>query len=63
VVPPALGEVAIALLVVVALREAVVLLVLLDSPSCHHVTQLHGSSRAIASEVVYVCLEKSLFWK
>jgi hypothetical protein len=44
--------VAIVLLVVVALGEAVVLLVLLVSPPCHHVTQLHGSSRAIASEVI-----------
>jgi hypothetical protein len=41
--------VTIALLVVVTLGEAVVLLVLLGSPSCHHVTQLQGSSRAVAA--------------
>jgi hypothetical protein len=45
-------EIAIALVVMVALGEAVILLVLLISPPCHHVTQLHGSSRAIAPEVV-----------
>jgi hypothetical protein len=44
--------VAIALLVVVALGEAVVLLVLLVSPPCHHVAQLYNSSRAIAPKVV-----------
>jgi hypothetical protein len=44
--------VAVAVLVVVALGEAVVLLVLLVSPPCHHVTQLHGSSRAVAPDVV-----------
>jgi hypothetical protein len=44
--------VAIALLVMVMLGEAVVLLVLLVSPPCHHVKQLHGGSRTIASEVV-----------
>jgi hypothetical protein len=40
VVPLALVEmvVAISLLVVVALGEAIVLLILLVSPSCHHVT-------------------------
>jgi hypothetical protein len=54
VVPLAFVEVvvAIALLVMVVLGEAAVLLILLISPSCHHVTQLHGSSRAIAPEVV-----------
>jgi hypothetical protein len=48
VVPLALVEVAIAiaLLVAVALGEAVILLVLLVSPPCHHVMLLHGSSRA-----------------
>jgi hypothetical protein len=44
--------VAVALLVVVALREPIVLLVLLVSPPCHHVAHLHGSSRAVASEVM-----------
>jgi hypothetical protein len=44
--------VAIVLLVVVALGEAVVFLVLLVGPPCHHVTQLHRSSRAVAPEVV-----------
>jgi hypothetical protein len=46
VVPLAFVEVVIAtsLLVVVALGEAVILLVLLVSPLCHQVTQLHGSS-------------------
>jgi hypothetical protein len=54
VVPLALVKVvvAVALLVVVALGEAIVLLILLISPSCHQVAQFHGSSRAIASEVV-----------
>jgi hypothetical protein len=60
VVPLALVEVvvAIALLVVVALGEAVVLLVLLVSPPCHHVTQLYGSSQAIAPEVVVCVLQE-----
>jgi hypothetical protein len=54
VVPLAFVEVAvaIALLVVVALGEAVVFLIFLVSPLCHHVTQLHGSSRAVAPVVV-----------
>jgi hypothetical protein len=56
VVPLAFVEVAIAiaLLVMVALGEAIVFLILLVSPPCHHVTQLQGSSRAIAPEVVVV---------
>jgi hypothetical protein len=60
VVPLALVEVAIAiaLLVVVALGEAVILLVLLVSPPCHHVTQLDGSSQAIASGVVVRVLQE-----
>jgi hypothetical protein len=44
--------IAIALLVVVALGEAAIFLILLVSPPCHHVTQLHGSSQGIAPEVV-----------
>jgi hypothetical protein len=54
VVPLAFVEVivAIALFVVVALGEAVVLLVLLVSPPCHHVAQLYSSSRVVAPEVV-----------
>jgi hypothetical protein len=54
VVPLAFVEVVVAtsLLVVVALGEVVILLILLVSPSCHHVMQLHGSSRAIVPEVV-----------
>jgi hypothetical protein len=44
--------IAISLLIVVALGKAVILLVLLVSPPCQHVTQLYGSSRAIAPEVV-----------
>jgi hypothetical protein len=54
VVPLALVKVvvAITLLIVVALGEVVVLLVLLVNSPCHHVTQLHGSSRVIAFEVV-----------
>jgi hypothetical protein len=54
VVPLAFVEVAaaIALLVVVALGEAFVFLILLVSPSCHHVAQLHGSSQAVEPEVV-----------
>jgi hypothetical protein len=57
VVPLAFVEVAIAIsfLVVVALGKAVILLVLLVSPPCYHVTQLNGSSRAIAPKVV-VCV-------
>jgi hypothetical protein len=38
--------------VVVALGEAIVFLILLVSPPCHHVMQLHDSSRAVAPEVV-----------
>jgi hypothetical protein len=54
VVLPAFVEVAIAiaLLVVVALGEAVIFLILLVSPPYHHVAQLHGSSRAVAPEVM-----------
>jgi hypothetical protein len=50
-------EVAVAtsLFVVVALGEAIILLILLVNPPCHHVTLLHGSSRAIAPKVV-VCV-------
>jgi hypothetical protein len=44
--------VAIALLVVVVLGEAVVLLIYLVSPPCHYLTQLHGSSQVVAPEVV-----------
>jgi hypothetical protein len=60
VVPLAFVEmaVAIALLVVVTLGEVVVFLVLLVSPPCHHVMQLHDSSRAVASEVVVRVLEE-----
>jgi hypothetical protein len=54
VVPVALVEVAVAisLLVMVALGKAIVLLILLISPSCHHIMQLHDNSWAIASKVV-----------
>jgi hypothetical protein len=54
VVPLAFVEVAvaIALLVMVAFGEAVVFLILLVSPPCHHVMQIHGSSRTVAPEVV-----------
>jgi hypothetical protein len=54
VIPLALGEVvvAIALLAVVVLGEAVGLHILLVSPPSHYVTKLHGGSQAIASEVV-----------
>jgi hypothetical protein len=41
-----------ALLVIVALRETIILLVLLVSPPYQHVVQLHGSSWAVASEVM-----------
>jgi hypothetical protein len=44
--------VAIALLVVVALGEAVVFLILLVGPPCHQITQLHGSSRAVPPKVI-----------
>jgi hypothetical protein len=37
---------------VVALGEAVVLLILLVSPLCDHVTQLHDSSRVVVPVVV-----------
>jgi hypothetical protein len=36
----------------VTLGEAVIFLILLVSPPCHHVVQLHGSSQAVAPEVV-----------
>jgi hypothetical protein len=54
VVPLAFVEVAvaIALLVMVALREAIILLVLLVSLPCHHIAQLYSSSRAVAAKVV-----------
>jgi hypothetical protein len=54
VVPLAFVEVAIAIamLVMVALGEAVIFLVLLVGPPHHHVAQLHISSRAVAPEVV-----------
>jgi hypothetical protein len=57
VVPLALVKVAvaIALLVVVALGKALILLIILVNPPCYHVTQLHGSTWAIASEVM-VCV-------
>jgi hypothetical protein len=52
VVPLAfVGAVAIVALVVVALGEALVLLVLLVSPSLHHVGELHDSLGAISAEV------------
>jgi hypothetical protein len=44
--------VSVALLVVVVLREAIVLLILLVSLTCHRVTQFHYGSRAVASDVV-----------
>jgi hypothetical protein len=50
--------VAVGLLVVVALRQALVLLILLVSPPCHHVAQFHGSSRAVASKVVEGVLQE-----
>jgi hypothetical protein len=57
VVPLAFIEMAVAivLLVVVALGEAVVRLVLLVSLPCHHVVQLYSSSRAVAPKVL-VCM-------
>jgi hypothetical protein len=60
VVPLALVEVvvAIGLLVVVALGEAVILLVLLVSPPCNHVVQLYSTSWAIAPEVVVRMLQE-----
>jgi hypothetical protein len=53
VVPLAFAEVsvAVALLVVVALGK-VIFLVLLVSPLCHHIAQLHCSIRVVALEVV-----------
>jgi hypothetical protein len=60
VVPLAFVKVAIAvaLFVVVALGEAVVFLILLVSPPCHHVTQLHNSSRAVSPKVVARVLQE-----
>jgi hypothetical protein len=43
--------VAIVVLVVVVLGEALVLLILLVSPSLHHVVELHDSLGAVAAEV------------
>jgi hypothetical protein len=52
VVPLAfVGAVAATVLVVVALGEALVLLILLVGPSLHHVTKLHGSLGAVTFEV------------
>jgi hypothetical protein len=48
----------VALLDLVAFGEALILLVLLVSPPCHHVTQFHGSSRAVASEVMVGALRE-----
>jgi hypothetical protein len=48
----------VSLLVIVALREAIVLLILLVSPPCHHVVQLHDSSRMVASEVMVGVLQE-----
>jgi hypothetical protein len=47
--------IAVALFVVVALGELVIFLILMVSPPCHHVTQLHDSCRAVAPKVV-VCV-------
>jgi hypothetical protein len=60
VVPLAFVEVAIAvaLFVVDVLGKVVVFLILLVSPPGHHVTQLHGSSRAIAPEVLVRVLQE-----
>jgi hypothetical protein len=44
--------VVIALLIIFALGKALVLLVLLVGPPCHHVAEFHSSSRAVASEVM-----------
>jgi hypothetical protein len=58
VVPLAfVGAVIIVALVVVALGEALVLLVLLVGPSLHHVAELHDSLRAIVAEVVVDVLQ------
>jgi hypothetical protein len=55
--------VVVALLVFVALGEALVLLILLVGPPWHHVAEFHGSSRAVAFEVMVSVLQKKLFWK
>jgi hypothetical protein len=63
VVPLAFVEVAIAvaLFVVVALGKVVIFLIFLVSPPGHHVTQLHGSSWAVAPKVVVrVLLEEAV---
>jgi hypothetical protein len=50
--------IAVALFVMVALGEAVVFLILLVGPPCHHVMQLHGSSRTVVPEVVVRVLQE-----
>jgi hypothetical protein len=50
--------VVVALLVVVALGEALVLLVLLVSTPCNHVMEFHDNSRAVASEIVVGVLQE-----
>jgi hypothetical protein len=50
--------IAVALFVVVALGKAVIFLIILVSQPGHHVTQLHGSSRAVAPEVVVHVLQE-----
>jgi hypothetical protein len=54
VVPLAFVEVVVvvALLVIVALGQKLVLLIRLVSPSRHHVVELHGGCQTVASEVV-----------
>jgi hypothetical protein len=52
--------VAVALFVIVVLRETIILLVLLVSPPCHHVARFHGSNRAVASEVVVGVLREKV---
>jgi hypothetical protein len=48
----------VALLVVVALGEALVLPILLVGPPCRHVVKIHGSSWAVASKVVVGVLQE-----
>jgi hypothetical protein len=52
--------VAVAMLVIVALRETIILLIDLVSPPCYHVAQFHGSSRTVVSEVVVGVLREEV---
>jgi hypothetical protein len=50
--------VVVALLVIFAIGEALILLILLVGTPCHHVMEFHGSSWAVASEVMVSVLRE-----